>query len=75
MYNVSVIKNNIKMVCIYWKISAYACFPKGVRHRSLFVNGCLFLNNQPLKRHISGSTRPTKMVHLSKFMAFCKGFE
>ncbi len=28
--------------CIYWKISAYAYFPKGVRHRRLFFNRSLF---------------------------------
>ncbi len=66
---------HIQRYCIYWKISAHAYFPKVVRHMRLFFNGCLFLNSQPLKGHISGSIRPSKMVHLSKFTAFCKGFE
>ncbi len=54
--------------CIYWKVSSYSYFPKGVRHRRLLFNGCLFSNNQLLKRHISGSTRPTKLVHLTVAM-------
>ncbi len=59
--------------CIYWKISAYAYFPKRVRHRRLFVNRSLFLNSQLRKMNISGSICPTKMVHLSNFTAFCQG--
>ncbi len=49
-------------------------FSKRVRHRRLFFNRSLFLNRQPLKKHISGSIRLTKMVHLSKFAAVCKEF-
>ncbi len=36
--------------CIHWKISAYAYFPKGVRRRCLFFNGCLFLNSLTPKK-------------------------
>ncbi len=37
--------------------------------------GAYFSNNQLLKRPISGSIRPTEMVHLSKFTVFLKEFE
>ena len=40
-----------------------------------FSVGAYFSNNQFLKRHTSSSVRPTKMVHLSKFTVFGKGFE
>ncbi len=56
----------------YWKISAYAYFPKGVRHRRLFFNGCLFLNSQPLKRHISGSIGPTKWFTYQNLQHFAR---
>ncbi len=59
--------------CIYWKISAYAYFPKGNRHERLFSHRSLFLNNPYLEKQKFRSIWPTKMVRLLIFQAIWIG--